>query len=295
MADFGLSLSLNCDKSHISGIRHGTPLYIAPEVLANSKVSKAADLYSFGVILWELYHGTLAWEHLMEVSGNVPRKAPYAAFYRGLFSYDDGGPMPAYVALGRACLSEDPLARPNFEGVLEAIAAMQAALETSPIVTPSGPQVWNKCVGFINSAKIEFPLMLPFLESYPMNPCLTQQPPQATLDLDDRSLVELRRQAAPMHGRDGLPLTVQERIGGDAHGNVLVCKGRLGDVDVAVKAKLLASSPEDIEEVKARLEAICSGSLAHPNLVRTDQTVLTVVDSGNCLHEPLLCVCVSFR
>ena len=131
VADFGLSLSLNCDKSHVSGIRHGTPLYVAPEVLTESKVSKAADLYAFGVILWELYHGTLAWQHLMDVSSSVPRKGRYAAFYRGLFSYDDGGPMPAYVALGRACLSEDPLARPTFEEVQEAISAMQATLQAS--------------------------------------------------------------------------------------------------------------------------------------------------------------------
>ena len=79
-----------------------------------------------------------------------------------------------------------------------------------------------------------------------------------------------------MRGRDGSPLIVQERIRGDAHGSALVYKGRLGDVEVAIKAKLLASSPEGIEEIKARLEAICSGSLAHPNLVRTDyQTVLS--------------------
>ena len=27
VADFGMSLDLNFSKSHISGIRHGTPLY----------------------------------------------------------------------------------------------------------------------------------------------------------------------------------------------------------------------------------------------------------------------------
>ena len=62
MADFGLSLSLKCDKSHVSGVRHGTPLYIAPEIIKDSKLSKAVDLYSFGVILWELYHGVIAWQ-----------------------------------------------------------------------------------------------------------------------------------------------------------------------------------------------------------------------------------------
>ena len=63
IADFGMSLSLNNgSKSHISGIRHGTPLYIAPEIVKENKLSKAADVYSYGVILWELYHATIAWE-----------------------------------------------------------------------------------------------------------------------------------------------------------------------------------------------------------------------------------------
>ena len=41
-----------------------TPLKtaVAPEVIKEQKMSKAADLYSFGVILWEMYHGISAWQ-----------------------------------------------------------------------------------------------------------------------------------------------------------------------------------------------------------------------------------------
>ena len=43
-----MSLSLNNNsKSHISGIRHGTPLYIAPEIVKENKLSKAADVYRY--------------------------------------------------------------------------------------------------------------------------------------------------------------------------------------------------------------------------------------------------------
>jgi serine/threonine protein kinase len=50
--------------SHVSGVRHGTPLYIPPEILANGKASKAADVYSFGVMMWEIFHGRTAWEQV---------------------------------------------------------------------------------------------------------------------------------------------------------------------------------------------------------------------------------------
>ncbi len=51
------------NQTHVSGVRKGTPLYITPEVLQTGKSSLASDIYSFGILLWELYHGTTAWDH----------------------------------------------------------------------------------------------------------------------------------------------------------------------------------------------------------------------------------------
>lgn len=62
-----MSMNMSQNKTHVSGVRHGTPLYISPEILRNGKASKAADVYSFGVIMWELMHGTLAWNQLLQV------------------------------------------------------------------------------------------------------------------------------------------------------------------------------------------------------------------------------------
>ena len=44
VADFGMSMNMSGNKSHVSGVRHGTPLYISPEILHNGKASKAADV-----------------------------------------------------------------------------------------------------------------------------------------------------------------------------------------------------------------------------------------------------------
>ncbi len=34
-----------------------TPLWMAPEVLLNKEYDESADLYSFGIVLWELLTG----------------------------------------------------------------------------------------------------------------------------------------------------------------------------------------------------------------------------------------------
>lgn len=45
-------MNLRNNGSHISGVRHGTPLYIAPEILKSGKASRSADVYSVGGGRW---------------------------------------------------------------------------------------------------------------------------------------------------------------------------------------------------------------------------------------------------
>src|SRR5262249_15985627 len=53
--DFGLSVT--SDRATESGIAGGTLPYMAPEILTNTPVSEATDLYGFGVIAYELFCG----------------------------------------------------------------------------------------------------------------------------------------------------------------------------------------------------------------------------------------------
>jgi serine/threonine protein kinase len=48
----------------VSGVTWGTPVYMAPEILSAQHASTAADVYAFGVMLWELHAGQLAWDYL---------------------------------------------------------------------------------------------------------------------------------------------------------------------------------------------------------------------------------------
>ncbi|KAL6758747.1 hypothetical protein V8C86DRAFT_2587039 [Haematococcus lacustris] len=115
VCDFGLSRFLEGpDQSHISNARQGTPYYMAPEVLAHGLMSREADAFSFGVILWELFHVQpppwrdpevlrAATERLKLGKANViiPPKAMVAAL-------QEVGPSVSHtMAASSSCLPED--------------------------------------------------------------------------------------------------------------------------------------------------------------------------------------------
>jgi serine/threonine-protein kinase ULK/ATG1 len=64
LADFGFSRYFNSDNSTFQQEEDlmtsfcGTPLYMAPELLINRKYDTKADLWSFGVIMYEMLYGT---------------------------------------------------------------------------------------------------------------------------------------------------------------------------------------------------------------------------------------------
>jgi hypothetical protein len=53
IADFGMS-KVRTSTYSFSGAQAGTPFWTAPEVLDGEKYTKSADVYSYGVILWEI-------------------------------------------------------------------------------------------------------------------------------------------------------------------------------------------------------------------------------------------------
>ncbi|PNH02754.1 putative serine/threonine-protein kinase [Tetrabaena socialis] len=65
ISDFGLS-RLNSSIALTQSPEAGTPAYVAPECFEvdNYSVSYKADMYSFGVLLWEMLAGVRPWEGL---------------------------------------------------------------------------------------------------------------------------------------------------------------------------------------------------------------------------------------
>ncbi len=88
--------------------RSGTPLYMAPEQLAGREVSRASDIYSLGLVLYELFSGRRAFD-----AGSVPEllKKMESTTPSSLSSHIDGLD-PAVERIVRRCLEADPRQRP---------------------------------------------------------------------------------------------------------------------------------------------------------------------------------------
>ena len=56
ICDFGFAKKLSASTAFVNSIK-GTPLYIAPEILSNQRYNYKVDIWSFGIIMYELFDG----------------------------------------------------------------------------------------------------------------------------------------------------------------------------------------------------------------------------------------------
>jgi serine/threonine protein kinase len=116
VCDFGLS-RLKAQERSMTG-NCGTVQWMAPEVLANMSYNEKADVYSYGIICWELltrecpYDGMSAIQCALAVLNRdkrpeIPKWCP-----------------PALHALIKACVKKEPTMRPTFAQIIQALEAM---------------------------------------------------------------------------------------------------------------------------------------------------------------------------
>jgi serine/threonine-protein kinase len=105
LTDFGVAHAADAERSR-SGLVLGTPTYMSPEQLAGSAVDGRSDLYSLGVMLFQLLTGEL----------------PYAATSLGelLRQIAQAGPRPLR--------SLRPELSPELEAILSRVLQKQPAL-----------------------------------------------------------------------------------------------------------------------------------------------------------------------
>jgi serine/threonine-protein kinase len=143
LTDFGLA---GLAEGFAGGeVRAGTPAYMAPEQLAGKSVSIKSDLYSLGLVLYELFTGKQAFSagstaELMQLQQETSPPSP-ASHVSGL--------DPAVERVILRCLEREPTARPASALAVAAalpggdpLAAALAAGETpSPeMVAAAGPE-----------------------------------------------------------------------------------------------------------------------------------------------------------
>jgi serine/threonine-protein kinase len=107
ITDFGLAVL--ADRTGVVEKRAGTPAYMAPEQLARNEVSVQSDIYSLGLVLYEMFTGKRA------VSGNtmleVERQQRDAMPQNPSTILADIDPAIERAIL--RCLDKDPRARPD--------------------------------------------------------------------------------------------------------------------------------------------------------------------------------------
>lgn len=118
VCDFGLS-RLKHNTFLSSKSTAGTPEWMAPEVLRNEPSNEKCDVYSFGIILWELATLRMPWSGMnpMQVVGAVGFQN------RRLDIPKDLDPLVARII--RECWQSDPSLRPSFAQLMAALKPLQ--------------------------------------------------------------------------------------------------------------------------------------------------------------------------
>lgn len=109
--DFGLirSIDLTVFQSTTSGDVVGTPAYMSPEQIVNRKIDQRADLYTFGIILYEGLTGRRPFygEHFLELVQKQMEEIPKSP------SYFNQNLDPGFETLVLDLLQKEPERRPQ--------------------------------------------------------------------------------------------------------------------------------------------------------------------------------------
>ncbi|KNC54024.1 TKL protein kinase, partial [Thecamonas trahens ATCC 50062] len=116
IADFGLSVVVQGEQMHQT--RLGTPQYMAKEVLLKENYNHKADVYAFGILLWEIL------TRRQPYKGMSPMVVARKVVQEGLRPEVPAKTPQAWHALMEACWAEEPDNRPDFQLILRTIDAM---------------------------------------------------------------------------------------------------------------------------------------------------------------------------
>ncbi|GLI61168.1 hypothetical protein VaNZ11_003455 [Volvox africanus] len=132
VSDFGLSTMLSASNtdSHISATTAaGSLSHMSPELLLCGHVSKANDVYAYGVLLFELFSGERAWE-------GMPRALlPARVALEGWRPVFPPHAPAAYRQLAERCWTADPAKRPTFEEIVTILKDMRDAAAAEGMIS----------------------------------------------------------------------------------------------------------------------------------------------------------------
>jgi serine/threonine protein kinase len=122
ICDFGLSSVTRTAKIERDGII-GTPLYMGPEALLEESIDKAADVYSFSVVLWAVLNVQEPFSHIHDYESLVDsvvyrKERPDISDLRQSF--------PELADLMNRMWAPEPEERPGFHAILDELRGLVA-------------------------------------------------------------------------------------------------------------------------------------------------------------------------
>ena len=128
VCDFGL-VRFRMNETHVatSHNRAGTPGWMAPEVLRGEKFDETSDLYSFGVVLWEMLTLEQPWKEVDPIQ--LPGIVGFQGRRLRLPAVAPPGCPLDYISLIADCWHHHPQRRPKMREVVERLSRMSAVAE----------------------------------------------------------------------------------------------------------------------------------------------------------------------
>uniref|UniRef100_A0A1J3D6U0 Serine/threonine-protein kinase HT1 n=1 Tax=Noccaea caerulescens TaxID=107243 RepID=A0A1J3D6U0_NOCCA len=120
IADFGIA----CEEEYCDMLADdpGTYRWMAPEMIKRKPHGRKADVYSFGLVLWEMVAGAIPYEDMN------PIQAAFAVVHKNIRPAIPGDCPAAMKALIEQCWSVGPDKRPEFWQIVKVLEQFQTSL-----------------------------------------------------------------------------------------------------------------------------------------------------------------------
>lgn len=200
ICDFGLSAikpkGAAAIRDGVEGPK-GTPLWMAPEVMQGEMFNEKADVYSFGIVLWEI----LTQEEPFAEFETLPEFRDAVCLRQVRPNIPDSC-LPRLKALITACWDPKPAVRPTFPRI---VTDLDTILVEIAIGDPVGREFWSA----FKEDSVPWSQFLPLFEAklssllpqpWPADQRLPEQPSSFHLRLaSDRQLEEYRKRSHEAH------------------------------------------------------------------------------------------------
>ncbi|CAJ1961696.1 unnamed protein product [Sphenostylis stenocarpa] len=142
IADFGIACEeASCD---ILADDPGTYRWMAPEVIKRKSYGRKVDVYSFGLMLWEMLTGTIPYEDMN------PIQAAFAVVNKNSRPVIPSDCPPAMRALIEQCWSLQPDKRPEFWQIVKILEQFQSSLARDGTLTLVPNPYWDNKKGLLH-------------------------------------------------------------------------------------------------------------------------------------------------